>query len=77
MVDFDLDGFKRETGLHLMLARKSRRYTQAGLAKEIGVSRPCLASIEIGRQRAPVDVLWRAAVVLKVSLQSLVPESTR
>lgn len=76
-VKFDLPGFKRETGLHLMLARKAQRYTQEGLAKAIGISRANYASIEIGRQRAPVDVVWRVSRVLKVPLESLVPEATR
>src|SRR5258708_12260162 len=71
---FDRPGFDKEVGLLLQLARKRREVTQAELAKKIGLPRASYANIESGRQRIPVDVLWRAAVVLNVSISSLVPE---
>jgi transcriptional regulator with XRE-family HTH domain len=71
---FDRAGFDKEVGLLLQLARKRREITQAEIAKQIGLPRASYANIESGRQRIPVDVLWRAAVVLNVSISSLVPE---
>jgi transcriptional regulator with XRE-family HTH domain len=73
-VDFDREGFDREVGLRLQLARKGAGFTQAELARRIGLPRPSYANIESGRQRVPVDVVWRAAVILDVPLSSLVPE---
>jgi transcriptional regulator with XRE-family HTH domain len=71
---FDRPGFDKEVGLLLQLARKRREITQAELAKQIGLPRASYANLESGRQRIPVDILWRAAVVLNVSISSLVPE---
>jgi transcriptional regulator with XRE-family HTH domain len=73
---FDRPGFDREVGLLLQLTRKRREITQAELAKKIGLPRASYANLESGRQRIPVDILWRAAVVLNVSISSLVPEPT-
>jgi transcriptional regulator with XRE-family HTH domain len=75
-MEFDRPGFDREVGLRLQLIRKRRGVTQAQLAKEIGVPRATYANLESGRQRIPVDILWRAAVKLNVSISSLVPEPT-
>jgi transcriptional regulator with XRE-family HTH domain len=44
------------------------------IAVQIGIQRASYANIEGGRQRVPVDILWRAAVVLGVSISALVPE---
>jgi DNA-binding XRE family transcriptional regulator len=73
-MDFDRPGFDREVGLRLQLMRKRRGVTQAVLAEKIGIARPSYTNIEAGRQRVPVDVLWRAAVILGVPISSLVPE---
>jgi transcriptional regulator with XRE-family HTH domain len=73
-MDFDRPGFEREVGKRLQLQRKNRGITQDGLAKRIGMTRPSYANIEAGRQRIPLDVIWRAAIVLGVSISALVPE---
>ena len=73
-MDFDRAGFEMEVAKRLQLYRKSRGITQDGLAKRIGMTRPSYANIEAGRQRIPLDVVWRAAVVLGVSISALVPE---
>jgi transcriptional regulator with XRE-family HTH domain len=73
-MQFDRAGFDRDVGLRLQRARKERGITQAQLAKRLGLPRPSYANIESGRQRVPLDVVWRAAVVLGVSLTTLVPE---
>jgi transcriptional regulator with XRE-family HTH domain len=71
---FDRTGFDREVGLRLQRARKARRITQQELARRIGLPRPSYANIESGRQRVPLDVVWRAAIVLDQPLAALVPE---
>ncbi|HEV2700699.1 MAG TPA: helix-turn-helix transcriptional regulator [Steroidobacteraceae bacterium] len=71
---FDRAGFDREVGLRLQRARKERGITQEELASRIGMPRPSYANIESGRQRVPLDVVWRAAIVLGHSVSSLVPE---
>jgi transcriptional regulator with XRE-family HTH domain len=48
--------------------------TQEEIAAALGVPRPTYANAEAGRQRVTVDFLWKAAVVLGVPLQKLVPE---
>jgi len=71
---FDRRGFYREVGLRLAMRRKERRATQQQVAAAIGVPRATYASIEGGRQRITVDVLWRAALVLDCPLTALIPE---
>lgn len=71
---FDRAGFDREVGLLLQRARKGRGMTQEELAKRIGVPRPSYANIESGRQRIPLDVVWRVGIVLGLSIAALVPE---
>lgn len=71
---FDRAGFDREVGIRLQLARKRGGLTQGELAERIGITRAAYANVEAGRQRIPVDVVWRAAVSLRVPFSSLVPE---
>jgi transcriptional regulator with XRE-family HTH domain len=73
-MEFDRAGFDREVGVRLQRARKERGITQRELAKRIGLPRPSYANIESGRQRIPLDVVWRAAIVLDLSLAALTPE---
>ena len=73
-MEFDRAGFDREVGLRLQRARKERGITQQELATRIGLPRPSYANIESGRQRVPLDVVWRAAVVMDLSIATLVPE---
>ena len=73
-MEFDRRGFDRQVGLRMQRARKARGITQEQLATRIGLPRPSYANIESGRQRIPIDVVWRVAVVLAVSIATLVPE---
>jgi transcriptional regulator with XRE-family HTH domain len=73
-MQFDRAGFDHEVGLRLQRARKDRGITQEELAKRLGLPRPSYANIESGRQRIPLDVVWRAAIVLGVPINTLVPE---
>ena len=68
---FNREGFDKEVGLRLQLARKRRNMTQEQLANEIGVRRASYANVEAGRQRIPIDLVWRAAVVLGVSISTV------
>jgi transcriptional regulator with XRE-family HTH domain len=74
-MNFDREGFDKEVGLLLQAMRKRRQMTQEELAVQIGIQRGSYANIEAGRQRIPIDIVWRAAVVLGVSISSLVPEA--
>jgi transcriptional regulator with XRE-family HTH domain len=67
-------GFYRDIGLRLRHARKNRGLTQEELAAQLEMPRPSYANVERGRTRVTVDILWRAAVLLGVPLQKLVPE---
>jgi transcriptional regulator with XRE-family HTH domain len=74
-MSFDREGFDKEVGLLLQGVRKRREMTQEEIAAQIGIQRASYANIEGGRQRVPVDILWRAAIVLGVSISALVPEA--
>jgi transcriptional regulator with XRE-family HTH domain len=76
-VGFDQEGFNREVGIRLQRARKQRDLTQADLAEALGIPRATYANVESGRQRIPVDILWRAAVVFDVPVEKLLPEPSR
>ena len=71
---FDRSGFERAVGILLQAARQKRGMTQEKVAEAIGVPRASYANLEAGRQRIPVDIIWRVAVVLGVSVVSLLPE---
>lgn len=73
-MDFDRVGFDRQVGLRLQRARKAAGMTQEEVATRIGIPRPSYANIESGRQRIPLDVLWRAAIVLQTDISKLVPQ---
>lgn len=74
MAKFDRRGFEREVGKLLQRERKYEGFTQERLAKKIGMTRASLANIEAGRQRIPVDVLWRAAVAMGLEVTAFLPE---
>jgi transcriptional regulator with XRE-family HTH domain len=73
-MEFDRAGFDREVGLRLQRARRERGITQEELARRIGLPRASYANIESGRQRVPLDVIWRAAIVLERPMAALAPE---
>lgn len=73
-MSFDKEGFYRELGILLQSHRKRRGLTQEQLAEALGVPRPTYANVESGRQRVAVDLLWKAAVILRVPFNKLVPE---
>jgi transcriptional regulator with XRE-family HTH domain len=52
----------------------SQKFSQAKLAKHLGISRASMVNIEAGRQHAPIDLLWRIAEALEVELIMLIPQ---
>ncbi len=53
--------------------RSTQKYSQAKLAKVLGISRASVVNIEAGRQHAPLDLLWRIANALDIELVQLIP----
>lgn len=75
-MEFDKKGFYKELGLRLQLHRKRIGKTQEEVATGVGVPRASYANLETGRHATPIDLVWRAAVVLGVRLDDVVPEFT-
>jgi transcriptional regulator with XRE-family HTH domain len=73
-MSFDKAGFQQAVGELMRLHRKRKDLTQADVAKKLEIPRASYANMESGRQRVPVDVLWRCAVILGVPVTMLVPE---
>lgn len=71
---FDQKGFNKEIGLRVAIARKISKVSQQKLSAQMGINRPQLANMELGRSRWAVDQLWRVAIVLGVSITKLIPE---
>jgi len=61
----------RRLGKRIQARRTERGLTQEELAKRVGLSRPYLARLEIGRHNAPVLTLATIAKALKVPLRDL------
>jgi transcriptional regulator with XRE-family HTH domain len=76
-MEFDRKGFYRELGLRLQLHRKRKGLTQEELAAAVGVPRASYANVEGGRQSAAIDLIWRVAVVLDISLDDIAPQPVR
>ena len=76
-MNFDRDGFYREVGLHVQMHRKRAKLTQGEVANDLCMPRATYANVESGRQRVPVDVVWRLAVLFNVPIHLLLPEPIR
>lgn len=63
-----------ETGRLLREFRTRAAVTQEELARALEMPRATYANIELGRQRPPADVVWRAAIYLGVPIVRLLPE---
>lgn len=73
MPAFDKRDFYRELGLLLSRHRKARGITQEELSSALQMPRSSYANIERGRQRAPADVVWRAALYMGLKVDELLP----
>jgi len=67
-----VESFYREFGERVRRAR-GERFSQAELARRIGMSRGSIANIEVGRQRIPLHLLAVLARELDVGPESLLP----
>src|SRR5438094_6529647 len=66
----------REVGKLICAYRRKKKFSQASLAQHIGHTRTSVTNIEAGRQRIPLDLLFRIAEILETDLRSLLPTST-
>lgn len=71
---FDQPGFYHEIGVRLRFLRTRAEATQQEMADSIGIPRSTYANLERGRTRCTVDVAWRIAVVLGISIAKITPE---
>lgn len=62
-----------ELGRAIAARRKTLAMTQASLAKAVGLSRPSVANIEVGRQNVLVHQLYRIADALQMTPAQLLP----
>ena len=62
-----------EVGQRLKAARKGRRVAQDAFARAMGVSRTTASNIERGHQRLFLDQVYRAAEILGVTIDVLLP----
>ncbi len=62
-----------DVGRRLKAARRECRVAQDAFAKAMGVSRTTASNIECGHQRLFLDQLYRAAEVLGVPVEVLLP----
>jgi transcriptional regulator with XRE-family HTH domain len=64
-------------GEKIRAARRRLRpeISQASLALKLKISRASIVNIELGKQRAPVHVLWQIAEALNTELSLLLPKA--
>ena len=63
----------REVGRRLKTARRERRIAQDAFAEAMGVSRTTASNIECGHQRLFLDQIYRAAEILGIPIEKLLP----
>src|SRR5438046_589854 len=63
----------REVGRRLKTARRERRLAQDAFAEAMGVSRTTASNIECGHQRLFLDQVYRAAEILCIPIEKLLP----
>lgn len=73
VVDDDPD-LRERIGVHLAGVRKSRKLSQEVVAKHVGLSRPHLSNIELGRSRAGWSGLTRMAAYYDLNIRELINE---
>jgi transcriptional regulator with XRE-family HTH domain len=59
-------------GAHIGALRKSRGFTQAELARAIGVSQQAVFAYELGERRVSILLLTKIARVFSISIEELV-----
>jgi transcriptional regulator with XRE-family HTH domain len=66
----------REVGKLISAHRRKNKLSQEGLARKVGHTRTSITNIEAGRQRIPLDLLFKIADVLQLDYRSLLPASS-
>lgn len=61
----------KTTGIRIAEARKSKNLTQQELADQLGITRELLCNYELSRNRIFAEMIYRIAVTLEVSADSL------
>lgn len=69
--------FYRAFGNKLRQARKTAGLTQEVLADRVGLSRPSITNIELGKQQLPLHMIEAFASVLGMKSCELLPEDVR
>ncbi len=64
-------------GHHLQTLRRQHGWSQAELAKLVGVAKNTITRLEIGNRRPSVDLIERLAHVLRISLAELLDPRRR
>jgi transcriptional regulator with XRE-family HTH domain len=68
----DERAFFIQLGERITLLRKGQAITQVQLAEQLGVSQQTVTAYESGRRRVPISHLPRLAVLLGVSVETLI-----
>lgn len=71
---FDSAGFQKTTGALMRFHRQLAGMTQQAMADRLGINRATYVNVERGRQRVPLDIVWRVSIVLGVEVTKLMPE---
>ena len=69
----DFDEVYRVLGRKIRQMRDGQHLSQDVLAQRLGISRASMVNIEVGRQRAPLHLLWQIAELLESRLTDLIP----
>lgn len=67
------DPLYRSIGERLRQHRDSKRWTQSKLSHLSGVDRSSIANFERGRQRPPLNVLYRLCAALEIEVAAILP----
>src|SRR5436309_3442606 len=62
-------------GQRIKTERSRLKWTQEKLAKESGVSRATVAVIEVGKQRTPLNVLYKLCLALDIEVRNIIPSN--
>lgn len=69
----ELSDDQANVGAMILLHRKAANLTQQDLASMVGLSRPQIANIEVGRSDMPVSRLMQFAKAFGVPMKDLIP----
>ena len=66
--------FREEIGWRVWDLRKEARMTQQDVSEAVGISRPSIANIEVGRQEVQLKTLRALARLFDIDYRDLLPE---